>query len=240
VINLTQFGPTGQRVCLTLTEAAPCGYTGAWAFLLESPVTGATVLFTAPDISSSLTRYNEFVWQSVGATGVDLSDGRVYLPDSGTYEYTAYQAVIEPERMVVSGAGTTGIDGTYLADGTFNGYPMWTKAGGTSQQDSIYVGSLAPQELWMLTTGGSYAQNPLNVKYYNFTSEGVTANGGAPTVWLQASGGDDPPPSVTFTAGSFTLGQVVETGRLTLHKNPDTPLPDYTAGEVTVIPTFGD
>lgn len=235
MINLTQLGPTGQRVCLTLTEAT-CNGTGPWAFLLESVVTGSTVLFTAPDVSNSPGRYQEFVWQSVGPTGVDLTDGRIYLSDAGTYDYTAYQATVS-EAMVVSGAGTTGIDGSYLEDGTFNGYPRWTKAGGTSNEDSIYVATLSPQELWAITSGGSYAHNPLNVKYYNGVTAGMTSNGGPPIDWLQATGGDYPAPTSVFTL-TITPVSTVETGRLQLH-GPTGTLPAFSEAP-TVIPTFQD
>lgn len=233
MVNIEQLGPE-TRVVLTLNECL-CGTDQvSWLFLLTNMVTGATVAFTAPDISQSPGRYNEFIWQSVGATAVDLQDGKFHLVDAGTYRYDVYQMPYSgcTGSIVLEGAGTTAVNGTYCPDGTFNGSPRWTKAGATSNEDSIYVATLSPQHLWVVTSGGSYAQNPLNVKYYNVY---IDDNPGS-TAWIQASGGDDPPPTYGNPLNPVDAVGLCETGTLILWAD-DAPLPSYSTPTV-VIPTF--
>lgn len=227
MINLTQNGPTGQRVCLTLTEAASCGYTGGWAFLLTSPVTGATVMFTAPDVSTSPGRYNEFVWQSVAEGSQDLSDGRVYLPDAGTYDYVAYEAVTE-YPLVMSGAGTTGVNGEYqYTYPTQGASAYWTNTGG-------YYITHIPTYGWAVWSPETF---PL-VQYSTSDVGGSTGALYPGIVWNGHTNFGAPPAPSSTVVPTFTLGRVVEIGRLTLHQNPIVDMPDYTTGDVTVIPTF--
>lgn len=104
-------------------------------------------------------------------------------------KYQPSTPILCPGALVLVGAGTIEVDGVYCPDGDFNGYPMWTKTGGTSFFDSIYAITLDHQELWGITSGGSYAQNPLNVKYFALLSDGTP-----PPTWTQASGGLPDPP----------------------------------------------
>lgn len=226
MINLTHYGATAERVCLTLTEAASCGYTGAWGFLLTSAVTGATVVFTAPDVSASPGRYNEFLWQSVGPTGQDLGNGMVYLPDSGTYDYVAYEATVA-YPLVMSGAGVTAVNGTYDYTLPQGAGAYWTNSAG-------YYITYIPNYGWAVWSPDAF---PL-VQYSTSDVGGATSALYAGIVWNgHVNFGAAPAPSSTVTP-VFTLGPVVEVGRLTLHPNPVVELPDYTTGDVTVIPTF--
>jgi hypothetical protein len=70
--------------------------------------------------------------------------------------------------IILTGAGIPGVDGTYCPDTVgFGGMgPSWTKVGGTYGADTIYQ-EPAYSALWIVTSGGLFATDSLNAKYYN-------------------------------------------------------------------------
>lgn len=64
----------------------------------------------------------------------------VYYSATDAY-YTATKASVQPDAMVVEGAGTTEANGISLRDGELNGKPRYTLVGGTTDQDIIYADS---------------------------------------------------------------------------------------------------
>ncbi len=94
MVTLIKGATAPETVVLTLTENAECigPSASAWVFELTNVVTGATAIFTSPDNSGYPERYNSFLWQALGTTaGVDTLDGKIYLKDLGTYDYTCFQ-----------------------------------------------------------------------------------------------------------------------------------------------------
>lgn len=164
MINLDYLGDPA-RVVLTLTEAISCGATdAAWLFVLTNKLTGATVAFTAPDVSQSPGRYNQFEWQSVGLTSSSI-DVSLSPAIEGLYP---------------------GASGEYELGATINGYPSWQLVGSTGATSMVYFeGSTAvvfSAPSWVLfyeggfmaygTTGGT---SPIGIPF----SDGV---GGTCTV----------------------------------------------------------
>ena len=83
-----------------------------------------------------------------------------------------------PGSITVSGAGTEAVNGTYCPDGMENGWAVWTKVGGTRLEDSIYrafydSGSgLEDLGYFIMTSGGSFEDDPLNALYSTFGTPG--------------------------------------------------------------------
>lgn len=86
-----------------------------------------------------------------------------------------------PSNVLVSGAGTSAVNGTYLVDGTFNGKTRYTLVGGVTGANSIaWYGTT-----WQIvSTTGQY------------TSFNDVAYPWLVTSWL-TSGGSNPVPTVT-------------------------------------------
>ena len=96
--------------------------------------------------------------------------------------------------MFVTGAGTVSANGTYLEDGTFNGYPRYTKSGGIFPADSIY--RLNSPSNWQI---GGPAPNGVAgpLYYYNDNSNLVKSPNLVPN-WI-TNFGTNPAPNVTTT-----------------------------------------
>lgn len=95
---------------MTLWEGA-CGHTGPWGILISNRYTGATALFTAPDVSDAPGRYQLFYLQSVGPTGADPANGRFYVRDSGEWKYSAHPipyGTVVPTEADLGPAAETG------------------------------------------------------------------------------------------------------------------------------------
>ena len=93
MINLTRGATAPETVVLTLNENLECigPSASAFVFLLTSDYTGATAVFTAPEVANN-SRFNSFEWQILGSTaGEDTQEGKIYLKDLGSYSYVAYQ-----------------------------------------------------------------------------------------------------------------------------------------------------
>lgn len=104
--------------------------------------------------------------------------------------------------IVVSGAGTASVNGTYCPDVI----PLvWTKVGGTIYEDSIYSDS-AYGGFWVITSGGLASDDVSNIKYMDLSASGPQSPGSAWTGWAGSPtditglgdiiGGAAPAPSV--------------------------------------------
>ena len=104
--------------------------------------------------------------------------------------------------IVVSGAGTASVNGTYCPDVI----PLvWTKVGGTIYEDSIYVDS-AYGPFWVITSGGLASDDVSNIKYMDLSGSGPQSPGNPWTGWAGSPtditglgdiiGGAAPAPSV--------------------------------------------
>lgn len=87
------------------------------------------------------------------------------------------------DAMIVEGAGSTVVNGTYLRDGDFGGKPRYTLAGGTTGDDSIQDTGIDP---WGILSGGS-------ILYYSGENE-ATPN--LVTTWVVSGTGTTPVPTV--------------------------------------------
>lgn len=106
------------------------------------------------------------------------------------------------DGFTLSGSGDAGVDGRYCPDGEHLGYPRWTKVGGTSMADSIHIIMPGgPIVLWVVTSGGTYAADPLNVKAYSdfgtYTEPQPPNN-----TWITSAGGTFPQPEYQVEAAT--------------------------------------
>lgn len=103
--------------------------------------------------------------------------------------------------VVVSGAGTEAVNGTYCPDGLENGLQVWTKIGGTRLEDSIYTPTdgVDPLPYYVVTSGGTYEDDPNNALYNTYD---VPASSSA--VWsihdAFGGGGAEPSPTSRYYA----------------------------------------
>lgn len=101
----------------------------------------------------------------------------------------------------LTGAGDPALDGYYCPDGEHLSFPRWTKEGGVTMADSVHVITAGPLTTWVVTSGGTYADSPLNAKAYsNFTDPGEPLPPN--NTWITSTGGTSPAPSYgpTFSA----------------------------------------
>lgn len=229
MVNLQHFGATGQRVVLTLTENLTCGAT-AWsfAFLLTNALTGATCFFGAPDLTDAQGRFNEFNWQSVGATETDAENGRFYVRDAGTYDYVAYQMGPTGQSLTLTGASSAASNGTYFLTGTTTiggtDSPVFTKSDGYY----MYYQTGVPFGRWNLYSDASVLQ------YRSLTTGAPSV---LPTLWTNVGGaGAYPPPYSTAAPEPSQTIKVLEIGRATIDGPSLTP-PSYET-PAQVLPTF--
>ena len=97
-------------VYLTLSDAVPNSFTSTtpyFLFRLVSFTTNDEVLFSAQDISTATTRYNQFVITLTGATSPNLNytGGTIHMEPAGEWWYEAY-VMYNPLNLFLS--GTTG------------------------------------------------------------------------------------------------------------------------------------
>ena len=99
--------------------------------------------------------------------------------------------------MIVAGAGTTAVNGTYVENGTYQYHPRYTKSDGK-------------QILWMSTRymlgdANMYMDpdyGPQGTRYYDSYSAGDTPD--TVTTWLVALHGSPPVPTVTAASSGTT------------------------------------
>ena len=101
----------------------------------------------------------------------------------------------DPEGFSLTGGGTSAVNGDYLFAGMYGGWPMWTKAGGTDLEDSVYYEPAISD--YVITTGGTYASSPANALYY---TNGAPPGTGPAFTWLPyyTGGGSPGLPSPTY------------------------------------------
>ena len=101
----------------------------------------------------------------------------------------------DPEGFSLTGGGTSSVNGDYLYAGMYSGWPMWTKAGGTDLEDSVYYEPAISD--YVITTGGTYASSPANALYY---TNGAPPGTGPAFTWLPyyTGGGSPGLPSPTY------------------------------------------
>jgi hypothetical protein len=110
--------------------------------------------------------------------------------------YQTQDLLIQPNTnlILVDGAGSSAVDGPYLADGTANDAPRYTLLGGTTGVDSIEVGD--ELDTWYIksTAGDLYNSTDLTL-----------ADTPDLAAW-ESDSGDDPAPTVT----SITWAQYIQ------------------------------
>jgi hypothetical protein len=126
-----------NNVYLTLSDSYSfTSDTYSFLFRLVSQTTKEEVLFTAPNISSALTRSDEFLWTLTGAAYTNLTAGTISLIPSGEWLYDVYPQYsntnisltgvcgdsIERGIIIVSGTPNTFTTGTYTGSSTTYSY----------------------------------------------------------------------------------------------------------------------
>jgi hypothetical protein len=131
-----------------------------------------------------------YLWAKIAvAAGASRPEADyVSLPKNYAWSdiYNAVAGLIAPSNVLVSGAGTSAVNGAYLVDGTFNGKTRYTLVGGVTGTNSIaWYGTT-----WQIvSTTGQYTSFD-NVAYPWLV-----------TSWL-TSGGSNPVPTVTEVPAS--------------------------------------
>lgn len=96
-----------NTVVLTLSESVVnTGGTIYFLFKFINETTNQEKLFTAPDISSNILRYNLFNIRLTGATSENLTGGTININPDGFLKYEIYQ---QPTQNNLFISGTTGI-----------------------------------------------------------------------------------------------------------------------------------
>ncbi len=127
-----------------------------------------------------------------------------YAGGCGSIRYVEAAAACSG-AIVLEGAGDADVNGVYCPDGEHLGYPRWTKVGGVSMEDSIHIATGGPFTNWLVTSGGTYAADPLNAKAYSvfdtFTEPSPPDN-----TWITTVGGTAPEPTYGTAPGSGIAG----------------------------------
>ena len=94
--------------------------------------------------------------------------------------------------MIVSGAGTTAVNGTYVENGTVNGKPKYTFGNYYIYWSNGYVASNPPDEGgWTLANGGNWYVSPDNTATPDLATWQVgfyTGAAPAPTITAASTG----------------------------------------------------
>ena len=96
-------------VYLTLSEAVTLTATPVYfLFRFVSETTNDEILFTAPDITTAITRYNEFNFTLTGATSpnINFTAGTISMSPFGEYIYEVYE-MYSPTNLFLSGTSGT-------------------------------------------------------------------------------------------------------------------------------------
>lgn len=123
-------------VVLTLAEKNTITGSTFYLFSFVNDNTNVEKLFTAPDISDSTTKYNEFNIVITGGTE-DLTTGIIDLETNGFYKYTCY-SMTGSTNLDVSGTTEVVETGKMLLSGTT--LPVVTAYTGQSNIKIVYNG----------------------------------------------------------------------------------------------------
>ena len=127
-----------NRATFTLTENVTL--TGTTFFLFEfiSDDTNKSVLFTAPDISTNIGRWNEFNITETGTTSVNLTGGTINLDGTGYWKYNVYQQTSSTNISLSGKTGEAIETGKVLVIGTE--LPEITEYTGQTKTNTTYYG----------------------------------------------------------------------------------------------------
>ena len=98
---------SSNNVILTLSESVK--YTGSpvyFLFRLYNLTTHDEKLFTSPDLSTNIVRYNKFNWILTGSTYENLTGGTISIQPDGELYLDVYEQ-LTPHNLAIS--GTSGI-----------------------------------------------------------------------------------------------------------------------------------
>lgn len=110
MLNLIQ--NSGNTVVFTLSDSITLTATPIYfLFKFKSTTTNQEVLFTAPDQSTNLTRYNKFTFYLTGSSYQNLTAGTVTLNPLGSWNYEVY------EQLSQTNLNLTGTSGVVLESG---------------------------------------------------------------------------------------------------------------------------
>ena len=97
---------TSNTVVLTLQEKATItAVTPSYLFEIINDDTNVSKLFTAPDDSTNILRYNQFDITVTGGTE-NLTGGTIDITNNGYWKYKVYE-MVDPSNLEIS--GTTSI-----------------------------------------------------------------------------------------------------------------------------------
>ncbi len=93
MINITR--SEQNTVVVTLTEKTTIDVTApnaGYVFRFFNPSTNQAVIFTATDVSTAKTRFNQFVIEEVEVINIDTALGKINLTPTGTWHYEIYES----------------------------------------------------------------------------------------------------------------------------------------------------
>lgn len=101
--------------------------------------------------------------------------------------------------MIVNGAGTTAVNGTYVENGTYGGKPQYTKNG-------YYIRFAAGKGVsWIIDNGGDYSPfGGTEISYYESAESDTPATPDLVSVWYISGVGASPVPTVTAAPSGTT------------------------------------
>lgn len=110
-----------NTVYLTLSDSFTfTSTTYYFLFRLISQTTKEEVLFTAPNITTAITRSDEFVWTLTGSAYTNLTAGTISLNPSGEWLYYVYPQYSQTNLSLSAVAGDYIEKGIVIVSGTSN------------------------------------------------------------------------------------------------------------------------
>jgi hypothetical protein len=154
--------------------------------------TGLLTTITPPaaELPPTLTPFTTAGTQEIYANAGDYFS---YEPTLFTETPLEFSYFVVPVKIVVSGAGVSAVNGTYIRDGDFNEKPTYTKQGGVG---NIGVYGEGANKVWAIATNN--LKDPADVSYRSNQTNLVSP---AQATWVAASG----------VSGSIPTVQAVQT-----------------------------
>ena len=101
--------------------------------------------------------------------------------------------------MIVSGAGTSAVNGTYVENGTYGGKPQYIKNGYYIR----YGGG--KWDCWIIDNGGVYSPvGGTEISYYEAAESSTQATPDLVPIWYTSGVGVSPVPTVTAASSGTT------------------------------------